>query len=274
MMQKFVVDTDGQQIAYDKRGSGFPLVLIHAGYLDSRMWDNQITAFESRYTTIRYDVRGFGQSSRPSRSYSDAEDLRALLAHLQIDRAIILGVSNGGRIALDFAVEFPSQIAALVLVDFGIRGYESSGPEEDALWKPFEEVEGRYNSLFKQGKKREIAAVDVDLWTSKVSPQMRERLLDIAEQNVPNAPDERSKFQASPDPPAFGRLNAITAPVLMLVGEHDLPGEFPLVRRVHKRIPGSELVTIAGADHIPSLSRPEEFAGVVLDFLERHSASF
>ena len=123
------IEVKNSRIYYEDRGSGKSLGLIHAGYLDSRMWDNQIEALGKGRRLIRYDVRGFGKSGKAGEEYSDYLDLKALLDHLGIDRAIILGVSNGGRIALDFAVECPDRVSALILVNSGVRGIEIEGNE-------------------------------------------------------------------------------------------------------------------------------------------------
>src|SRR5437016_14584838 len=125
----------GGNLYYETAGEGPPLVLIHAGFLDSRMWDNQFQLFSKDARVIRYDVRGYGRSSRPNEEYSDAEDLLALLQHINIESASILGVSNGGRIALDFVSVHPSMVNSLILVSPGISGYKSSGPEEAREWE-------------------------------------------------------------------------------------------------------------------------------------------
>ena len=112
----------GGSLYYETAGEGTPLVLIHAGFLDNRMWNEQFQKFAKNLRVIRYDVRGYGRSSKPSAEYSDAEDLFTLLKHLKIESASILGVSNGGRIALDFVSVHPSMVNSLILVSPGIRG--------------------------------------------------------------------------------------------------------------------------------------------------------
>jgi len=82
----------GGNLYYETAGEGPPLVLIHAGFLDCRMWDEQFQLFAKNSRAIRYDVRGYGRSSGPSEEYSDTEDLLALLKHLDTERANILGI--------------------------------------------------------------------------------------------------------------------------------------------------------------------------------------
>ena len=115
-METGFVDVDGGKLYYETDGDGPAVVLIHAGFLDGRMWDSQFRSYSKTYKTIRYDVRGYGRSSVAKEKFSDHNDLRALLTHLNVARATIIGVSNGGRIALDFTVEYPERIQSLALV--------------------------------------------------------------------------------------------------------------------------------------------------------------
>ena len=265
-----MLQVKGGSIHYWKIGNGLPIVLIHAGYLDSRMWDNQVEHFSGEYTVITYDVRGFGKSSAAMDRYTDADDLELLLDHLKVEKSVLIGVSNGGRISFDFAVEHPDRVMAMVLVDPGIKGYRSSGPEEDALWDDFNLKSEEQNALIREGKFREAAVMDVEIWTPMLTGDMREKITNIALENarVYSPGSDPFELQVSPEPPAFTRLDALKMPILMVVGDHDLPGMIVLARRVHEMIPHSRMITIKGADHVPSLSRPEEFTRIVQDFLK------
>src|SRR5215471_18556647 len=92
------------QLYYEVTGEGQPLVLVHSGGFDRRLWDEQFTTFASRYSVIRYDARGHGESPPPTKPYSDAEDLYSLLRWLQIEKAHLVGLSLGGSIVIDFAL--------------------------------------------------------------------------------------------------------------------------------------------------------------------------
>lgn len=263
------LEVQGGSLYYETEGDGIPIVFIHCGYLDSRMWDSQFRLFSEKFKVIRYDVRGFGKSSSPQGRYSDAADLRSLLENLKVDSAVIAVVSNGGRIALDFAVENPGSVRALILSDFGIMGYKSSGPDEDKLWEGLDSQEEDYLKFREAGRRREAAAIDVNMYSSALSGDEREKMLDIAESNVHTDKDDPDKHQVSPEPPAFDRLDSISMPVLIIEGEFDLPGFLAIGRRVHSLLPQSEFSVIEGADHVPALSRPDAFNGVVDDFLDK-----
>jgi pimeloyl-ACP methyl ester carboxylesterase len=264
---------DGGRLYYETAGLGRPLVMIHAAFLDSRMWDGQFKAFARKYKVIRYDVRGFGRSSRPTETYSDAEDLLKLVEHLKIRDACLLGVSNGGRIALDFVTALPSSVKGLILVSPGIAGYISSGPKEDELWADFGKLENRQNIAIKENRIRDAVGVDLEMWATEQSPNARRRLFQIALANShvhKNMWWWRSTYrqQESPQPPAFERLGSIHVPTLLIVGDRDVKGMQLRTERLHRLIPGSELRVIGGADHVPNTSRPREFNALVSAFLK------
>ena len=272
-MNSQTVAVENGSIYVESNGSGTPIVLIHAGYLDCRMWDNQFEMLSKNNMVIRYDVRGYGRSSELNGMYSDAKDLKNIFDNLELKKAILIGVSNGGRIALDFAVEYPEFVHALVLMDSGISGYRPENTEEEHIWDQFQSHETKYNQLIKEGNFRGAAAIDVDLWTNQVPNKVREKLLDIATENARKSANYESGLQKYPVPPAFDRLGNLKMPVLILVGSKDLPGSVLQGKRIHTMIGGSVLKIIEGADHIPSLSRPDEFSKEVQNFLIRLTSS-
>jgi pimeloyl-ACP methyl ester carboxylesterase len=110
-------EVNGARLHYELQGDGFPVVLLHGGALDSRMWDGQVGPLSQHFTTLRYDQRGFGQTELPAGQPSAPhEDLRALLDTLSMDRVHLVGHSLGGRVALAFALAFPERLSCLVLV--------------------------------------------------------------------------------------------------------------------------------------------------------------
>ncbi|HEX5746151.1 MAG TPA: alpha/beta fold hydrolase [Archangium sp.] len=108
---------NGARLHYELQGDGFPVVLLHGGLLDLRLWDGQVGPLARHFTTLRYDQRGFGWTVAPEgQPYAPHEDLRALLDHFSMDRTHVVGQSFGGRVALDFALAFPERVSCLVLV--------------------------------------------------------------------------------------------------------------------------------------------------------------
>jgi 3-oxoadipate enol-lactonase len=271
-LQDGYVAVAGGKLYYQLEGSGHPLVLIHAGFLDQRMWDEQFEHFAGDFNVIRYDVRGFGRSSRPVEKYSDVEDLYTLLRHLKVNRAFVVGVSNGGRIAIDFTINHPTMVDALVLVGSGVSGYETTGPEEDRVWGEFEkQVEGPQQLAAKEGRIADAVQIDVDTWASAQNPANRERILKMAMDNSHIHTDPPFRLQVHPTPPGFKRLSEIQAPTLIIFGDRDVPGMRLVAQQLHTKIPGSELVEVHGADHIANMSKPDEFNRTVLDFLKKRT---
>ena len=259
----------GGSLYYETAGEGPPLVLIHAGFLDSRMWDEQFQLFAKDARVIRYDVRGYGRSSRPSKEYSDAEDLLSLLKHLNIESASILGVSNGGRIALDFVSAHPSMVSSLILVSPGIRGYKSSGPEEDREWEELDKKGDLQDLAIGENRMDDAVNMDLEIWAPAQGPTSKGRILEIATANSHIHKNPPNKLQKSPEPPAFTKLNQIRTPTTLIVGDQDVKGMQLMTKRLHELIPGSKLSVIGGADHIANMSRPEEFNAIVSSFLKQ-----
>ncbi len=124
---------NGTELYYEIRGSGDPVVLLEGGGLDRRLWDDQFEVFARSYRVVRMDVRGFGKSADVSGPYQSHEDLHGLLEALGISRAHLVGLSLGGRIAIDFALTYPNMVSSLVLVGPGLSGFPASDTKYEWL---------------------------------------------------------------------------------------------------------------------------------------------
>jgi len=195
-----------------------------------------------------------------------------LLRHLGVGKACLLGISNGGRIALDFVSIHPEMVEALVLVGTGVRGYQISGPDEEKEWDEFDArvmAKGATKEkAIKEKQLKDAVTINVDLWASAQAPESRERIFKIAMDNS-NALVEPpwGKLQVSPQPPAFARLGDIKIPTLLIIGDKDVSGTM-VTKRLSSIIPGSKMVLLEGADHIVNMSKPREFDRTVLEFLD------
>ena len=262
------MQVDDGKLYYEVTGEGSPLVLIHAGFLDSRMWDEQFKLFSKEFKVIRYDVRGFGKSDRPRDKFTNSNDLYSLLKHLNAPKATLIGVSNGGAIALDFAVEHSEMLDRLILVGTGVRGYENT-PVEEKIWDKFDEMMKPQELAVKENRLADAVKMDVNAWAPVQNPSNRKRILKIAMDNAHTQAEPPGKWQAKQDTPTFKRLHKINAPTLMIVGDKDVEGMGLLSKRLQELIPNAKLVTVEGADHVVNLSKPEEFNRAVLEFLEK-----
>jgi 3-oxoadipate enol-lactonase len=259
------VTLNGARIHCERSGTGFPVLFIHAGIADSRMWEPQAAAFAKKFDMVRPDLRGFGDTALPPAPYSGIDDLVALLDHLQIDRAHVIGCSMGGTLAIDLALEHPQLVERLVLVAAGVSG-SNLGAGDAALFTEIEEAD-------KAGDMDAVNRAEVRLWVDgplrregSAPNAVRELVLDM---NGRSLHTDWSSAESQPIArPAITRLDEITAPTLVIVGDHDLPHCLANADLITSRINGSRKVIIKDAAHLPSLERPEEFNRIVLEFLQ------
>ena len=122
------VQLNGARIHYRRSGAGFPVVFLHAGVADSRMWEPQAAGLAEHFDVITPDMRGFGDSELPAGAWSPTADVLALMDALSLRQAPhLIGCSIGGRTAIDFALEHPERVSKLVLVGAGVLAVGLAG---------------------------------------------------------------------------------------------------------------------------------------------------
>lgn len=123
------VQSGSARLCVDHRGTGgaLPIVFLHAGVADRRMWDEQLTGLAAEHQVVAYDRRGFGETQSADEAYSQVGDLRQILDHYRFERVLLIGASQGGRIALDFALSQPGRVAGMVLIAPAVSGEDSEG---------------------------------------------------------------------------------------------------------------------------------------------------
>jgi len=247
-----------------------PLLLIHAGIADHSMWDDQVEPFSRRYRVIAYDGRGFGKSFvEEGASFSNRQDIRDLFDHLGVRSAYVIGVSRGGQIATDFALEHPTMVDALVLVGAGLSGWDGAGHTSTA-----EEMRlyNRYEELAKAEDWEGEADNGVQLWVDgpgqpagRAPQRVRERVRAMCLNTRTTHPTDGEPRTLQP--PAAGRLQEIRVPTLVIAGELDTSGTHAQADLLARGVPGARRVVISGTAHVPNMEKPEEFNNLVLDFL-------
>jgi len=125
MTESGFVDFNHGRIYYEADGEGPALTLIHAGVANLRQWDEQVPAFAERFRVIRYDTRTFGRTTSENVEISNRADLAAVLDHLGVTQTAVLGLSRGGSIAVDFTLDYPDRVTALIAVSAGLGGFQS-----------------------------------------------------------------------------------------------------------------------------------------------------
>ena len=258
------VTLNGARIRYERTGSGIPVLLLHAGIADLRMWEPQVHHFAKHFDVIRPDMRGFGGSEMPPERWSPHGDLLALMDELHLKPAHLVGCSVGSAVALDFALDHPDRVSKLVLVGPSIGGanFGKKYPEVFADIRAADEAHDMEAlnraemRLFLDGPNRPAGYVKGPL---------RELFLDMNGKTL--ALDWDSAPTDELDPPAAGRLDEITAPALVVVGDEDVPTVFDAVELLMESLPHARKAVIHDAAHLPNLEHPDEFNRVVLEFL-------
>jgi pimeloyl-ACP methyl ester carboxylesterase len=258
------LETNGARIAYDAHGSGSAVVLIHAGVANRSMWDDQVAALRDAYRVIRYDTRGFGETETEAVEFSNRADIAALLDHLGEKAAHVVGLSRGGQIALDFAIESPDRVRSLTVVAGGISGYESPDEAPAETWEPVE-------AMWKAKEWEKLTDWETAFWADGPGqspdrvPEVRRRVHNWV---LANYLAEKEEGQPQPlDPPAVGRLAELRAPLLVMLGTLDDPGTVESMRHLAATVPGARLEEFESA-HMVNLEHPERFNRVLREFLD------
>lgn len=258
-------DVNGTQIYYEVLGEGYPLVLIHNGLLDNRLWDEQFQAFAEHFQVIRYDIRGFGDTPMPENLlYSNVEDLFELLEFLGIKRAHVLGLSLGASIALDFTLEYPEMVSALILASPFVSGYDNFSPESlersEALAQLVEQEDA--DGLF------DFWSNDPAMPREREFPKAHSRFLELlSEYSFQHYLDPER--QRPINPPALERMMEVRVPTLVIVGDKDTDDTLAIADLLEAGIIDVKKVVLLGARQLLNLERPEQFNRLVDTFLKR-----
>jgi len=252
-------EINGGRIYYETAGAGHPLVLIHGGQMDRRMWDEQFALFSKSYRVIRYDLRGFGKSPASTNVYADEEDLAALLKYLHVEKAYVVGLSLGGRVAIDFALTHADMLDAIVPVAPGLSGFHfSSDPTDMDSWRAAQA--GDWEKVTEYWLKNAYMAPAME--NPKIAPRLHELALENAHENLDNP-----VLESTLNPPAIDRLPDVKTPTLIIVGNRDVSDIHEICGLLYARIPGAKEIVIQGSGHIVNMEQPEQFNRAVLNFL-------
>ena len=263
----------GGELYYEQCGAGPAVILVHAGIADLRMWDDQLPALAEHYTVVRYDTRGFGRTRSAPVAFSNRQDLLALMDHLDLARAALVGCSRGGMIALDTALEAPERVTALGWICSGISGWQPADelftPEDIALYEAMEAAEAAHEH-------ERTAELDVRLWVDgprqpegRAAEPVRRKVYEMALNNYrSHAHLFDAGLEPQPlEPPAVARLGELRMPVLAIVGELDSPATPAAAAVLAAAAPQTQIITYPDAAHLPNMERPERFNADLLAFL-------
>lgn len=256
---------DNATLYYEIAGTGEPLVLSHAAFLDSRMFDALWEPLAQHFQVIRYDMRGFGRSTEVHGPVCRRQDLERLLQHLEISSAHLVGCSAGGELMLDMALEQPELVSSLTIVGSTPGGFEMQG-------EPPRYIDDMF-SAFQQGDVDRANELQIRIW---IDGMFREPALRNQALRMNRIPVERSTFLIGDmepvcplDPPAVQRLSEVKCPVLVVAGTLDHPEIVRAAGLMVDRIPGARKILMNNTGHVPSYEQPEAFLLVLLDFLQK-----
>ncbi len=247
-------------------GAGPPIIFLHAGVADRRMWAEQQRHLHTAFRTLAYDRRGFGATRSIAEPHSGVTDLLNVMDDAGIGRAVLIGCSMGGMLAAQAAFLHPSRVRALVLVA-SATGVTQATPQHSTI------VQAKLAALATAedaGDHAAINAVEAQLWLD--GPEQPEgrvhghaRTLFLEMNGIALAAGDVGAAERGPS--LMGKLQALDLPVQLLAGEFDFPGINRAMADMAGVLPHQQLHTIAGCAHLPSLERPDRVNALLTRFL-------
>ena len=250
---------DGGKLFYELAGTGKNIVLLHDGMVNREIWDEQFPLLAKKYRVIRYDRRGYGKSSDPEIKYSHITDLNQLFIQLKIDKAIIFGMSSGGRLAIDFTLTYPEKVTGLVLVGAVVSGfgYTSHMDTRGGHFNP-----QKYSDPLKV---HEYFIMDDPYEIYSENTVAKEKVMKL----LPNLARQNSVPTQPAAKVAVRFLSEIKVPALILVGEYDHPDVHAHAGVIDAGIANSKREIIPLSGHLIPIEQPALFNETVLNFLNQ-----
>ncbi len=267
--EPFTLEIGGATLSGLEQGEGLPVVFLHAGVCDKRMWLDQMDAVAAGgWHAIAYDRRGYGETTSEDEPFSHLEDLEALLEEMDIHAAILVGCSMGGGLAVDFALAYPGRVIGLVLIGTSINGAPWSATAEESAIEMAEE------DAWERGDIDLLNRVQAHEWldgprsqNGRVGGAVRELFLDM--NAIVLSKPELTQEEVSPD--AWSRMETVAAPTLLIVGDEDFTALVERHETLSETMPNAIGVVLEGAAHIPSIEKPGLVNSVLLQFLDAFS---
>lgn len=243
---------------YEIQGQGEAMVLLHSGGADLRDWQWIAPQSAQSYQVITFDGRGAGQSPPLLEPVDYVKDLRSLLDHLHLDRAILVGHSIGGQIATDFALADPERVIKLVLIAPGLSGFQFS-PE---IQHQFAQIKAAAPDLEKM---TELMLAQC-LYRVVMSSQARDLMLEMSRHNIHRSFEWKTLEMRWMQPPTIDRLGELQPETLFIIGTEDMADNLH-VAKLFQQVPHIDFAYLEGADHMPTLTHADEVAQLIRQFL-------
>lgn len=265
------LDVAGGKIAYDDLGQGAPVVLLHEGIADRRMWNREFATLAKDHRVVRYDLRGYGGSTPASSEFFPVQDLLTVLDHLRLDRPLLVGPSMGGKIALDLTLAHPRRVGSLLLMAPGYSGMDYDHvPGGKATFERDERLSKAAADAWGAGHLDEATEFLRELWASALTGPALELFRTMVRDNAKEVFEERSgQFERRDGGPAASRLAEIHVPTLIVVGDRDNPAMPHAANFLARGIAGARVELVPGADHLLNLSAPRAFDAALAEMISR-----
>lgn len=265
-MEVVAVPIGGAGLAADVTGAGACVVLLHAGVADRRMWRTTCEVLSGNFRCIAYDRRGFGDSTSPDEAFRNINDLDAVIRHFGCERAHLIGSSQGGRIAIDYALAKPENVLSLVLVAPALSGASIPSSYPPAIQRLLDELE----QAEEKAEFEKMNAIEAHLWLdgplcseNRVVGPARDLFLDMNGRALRHAPLTCEQAPAS----AAAQLHRLTQPAFIIWGDADFPHIRDRSRLMASTISGARHLMMEDCAHLPNMEQPKQFDAAVLEFL-------
>jgi len=257
------IHIDDAKIYYEVFGQGEPILLIHAGITDSRMWDFQVRDLAKEFMVVRFDQRGFGKSTLPASSYNAVRDIITLMDSLQLSAAHVAGICLGALQATDMAIEYPDRVKSLIISGTGIPGW----PEQEEVIEKYIEFTNYVNE---NGPDSAVKKMITDpFWNHSLPNSMYPEARELFEHILyENRQSFMVNWQLRELPMGLPeRLGEIECPVLLFRPEFEIPNLVPIADTIAAKVPQIEIHEMKGVYHLLNMEKPEEFNSKIKDFI-------
>ena len=265
------IDVPGARLAAQDEGEGPPVLLVHSAVVNRRSWNGVVPRLvEAGYRVLRYDMRGFGESTAEEAEYQPHADVVAVLDHFGVDRAAVAGNSMGGAFTLDAVLESPERFVAYIWVGGGIGGFnkEPSASENELF-----EAEGAAEDA---GDWDLAAELDTRIWmdgwrdgghagADRVDPAVRASMKAMDRDLL--EPGRIYGTFKRPDPPAIERLETVAVPTLIVIGQLDTEGTRSSAEVLAQRVPAARIERVPEVAHIVGMEEPDQLAALIVEHL-------
>lgn len=261
-IQTGYIEVNKGKLYYEMTGHGNEtIIFIHDGLVHGAIWDDQFSTFAKKYKVVRYDRRGYGLSPEPEEKFSNIEDLYQVFKSLKINKAILIGMSSGGGLVIDFTIAHPEKVSKIIVVGAVVGGFSYS---EHFLTRGGRLTPADYGhpekllEYFVKEDPYEIAPRNAD---------KKEKLWALMQKFPQNIDFSKSRLASIPERKAINMLSKIKIPALIVIGEFDIPDVFIHAGAIESGIPNAQKVIIKNAGHLVPFEQPDSFNEQVIGFL-------